>query len=149
MNNAPFRISTFPSIGITFLNEHSIQFGHLFYCQIAMLSRLSNRNRHQFLLLDIGEGVFLIGEVTHRHALIPNGPTRTKVYSTRSVTNFADNVACFVLYAIHHAIVPIFYVFFVDLEANDRSIPHNFRKDFKAHSYDSAVVQRSPLLSVR
>ena len=93
-----------------------------------MFSRFSNRNRHQLFLLDIGERVFLIGEVTHRHALIPNGPTRTKVYSTRSVANLAYNVACFVLYAMHHAIVPIFYIFLVDLEANDGSIPHDSLK---------------------
>ena len=93
-----------------------------------MLSRLPNRNRYQFFLLDIGEWVFLIGEVAQGDALVPYSPTRTEVYSASCIANLADKVSCFVFYAMHHAVVPILYVFFVNLKAYNRSVPHYLLK---------------------
>lgn len=66
-----------PSVGIAFFNKHPIQFCHLLHCKVTMLPRLPYRNRHQFLLLDIGEWVFLIGEVAQGDALVPDRPRRS------------------------------------------------------------------------
>ena len=125
---SPFCISALPSIRIAFFREHPVQFRHLLNRKVTVLSRFSHRNRDQFFLLNIGERVFLIGKIAQRHTFIPYRTTRTKIYSSCSIADLADNVASFILYAMHHAVVPILYIFFSYFKAHDRPVPKGLQE---------------------